>query len=72
MLGPQGENDMVSVGSIAQYEDGCVNILVEWVGFGPDKRTWEPLDRIHGSAPEFVQSELRRLCLARVVGTRPV
>lgn len=43
--------------------DGAVFVLVKWVELGLYGRTWEPLDRIHSSAPNFVRSELTTFAL---------
>lgn len=67
----QGQYFMTSIVHLAQAEGGAVLVLVQWVGFGPDERTWEPLDHTHSSAPEFVRSErIRKLRLTGAARTQ--
>lgn len=61
----QGQCDMASIVIVAASEDVAVVCLVEWVGFGPDERTCEALDRRHSSSPEVVRSEPKMLHLTR-------
>lgn len=66
----QGQSIMDGIFNLAEAGDCSAIILVQWVGLGPDGRPWEPLDRIHGSAPEFVRSKLVELRPTRAVRTR--
>ena len=42
-------------------------VLVDWVGFEVDERTWEPFTEIFEAAPEFLANELRKLRVTRAV-----
>ena len=44
-----------------QADDRSLIVLVDWVGFEVDERTWEPLKEIIETAPEFLAKELRKL-----------
>ena len=52
---------------VAEDDNGAVIVLVDWDGFDADERTWEPLRKIHSSAPDFVVKELRKLRLTRAL-----
>ena len=45
-------------------------MLVDWVGFEVDERTWEPFQEIFEAAPEFLAQELRKLRVTRVFAAR--
>ena len=56
---------MNSLVRVAADDHGDVIVLVDWDGFDAEERTWEPLRKIHSSAPDFVIKELRKLRLTR-------
>ena len=50
-----------------QADDRSLIVLVYWVGFEVDERTWEPSKEIFEAAPEFLAKELRMLRVTRAV-----
>ena len=42
-------------------------MLVDWVRFEVDERTWEPSKEIFEAAPEFLAKELRTLRVTRAI-----
>ena len=53
-----------------QADDRSLIVLVDWVGFGVDERTWEPFKQIFEAAPEFLANDLRKLRVTRAVSAR--
>ena len=53
-----------------QADDRSLIVLVDWVGFEVDERTWEPFKEIFEAAPEFLAEELRKLRVARAIAAR--
>ena len=45
-------------------------MLVDWVGFEVDERTWEPFKEVVEAAPEFLAMELRKLRVTRDIAAR--
>ena len=45
-------------------------VLVDWVGFEVDERTWEPFTEIFEATPEFLAKELRKLRVTRAIAAR--
>ena len=45
-------------------------MLVDWVGFAVDERTWEPFKEVVEAAPEFLAKELRKLRVTRAIAAR--
>ena len=45
-------------------------VLVDWVGFDVEERTWEALKDIFDAAPQFLKSELRKLRVTRAIAAR--
>ena len=43
-----------------QADDRSLIVLVDWVGFEVDERTWKPFKEIFEAAPEFLAKELRK------------
>ena len=43
---------------------------MNWIGFGKRESSWEPLATIWDGAPQFVESELRKLRVDRGVRSR--
>ena len=39
---------------VAEADDRSLIVLVDWVGFEVDERTWEPFKEIFDAAPEFL------------------
>ena len=50
-----------------QADDRSLIVLVDWVGFEVDERTWEPSKEIFEAAPEFLAKELRKLLVTRAI-----
>ena len=57
----QGQFQMAAVVRVAEADDRSRIVLVDWVGFEVDERTWEPFKEIFEAAPEFLAKELRKL-----------
>ena len=53
-----------------QADDRSLIVLVDWVGFEVDERTWEPFKEYFGAAPEFLAKELRKLRVTRATAAR--
>ena len=53
-----------------QADDRSQIVLVDWVGFEVDERTWEPFKEIFEAAPEFFAKELRKLRVTRAIAAR--
>ena len=53
-----------------QADDRSLIVLVDWVGFEVDERTWEPFKEIFEAAPEFLAKELRNLRVTRAIAAR--
>ena len=45
-------------------------VLVDWVGFEVDERTWEPFKEIFEAAPELLAKEVRKLRVTRAIAAR--
>ena len=45
-------------------------MLVDWVGFEVEERTWEPFKNIFEAAPEFLKKELRKVRVTRSIAAR--
>ena len=61
---------MAGIVRMAEAEDRTLIVLVEWVGFDVEERTWEPLKKILEAAPEFLEKEVRKLRVTRAIKTR--
>ena len=66
----QGQFQMAGVVRVAEAEDRSLIVLVDWIGFEVEERTWEPLKDIFEAAPEFLVKELRKLRVTRGVAAR--
>ena len=55
---------------MAEAEDCSLIVLVDWVGFEVEKRTWEPFKSIFEAAPEFLEEEVRTLRVTRASKAR--
>ena len=66
----QGQFQMAGVVRVAEADDRSLIVLVDWVGFDVEERTWEPLKDIFKAAPEFLVKELRKLRVTRAVAAR--
>ena len=53
-----------------EADDRSLIVLVDWVGFEVDERTWEPFKEIFEAAPEFLAKELRELRVTRAIAAR--
>ena len=65
----QGLFQMAGIFRVAEADDRSLIVLVDWVGFEVDERTWEPF-KIFDAAPEFVAKELRKLRVTRAIAAR--
>ena len=61
---------MAGIVRVAEAEDRSLIVLVEWVGFEVEERTWEPFKSIFEAAPEFLVKEVRKLRVTRAVAAR--
>ena len=61
---------MAGIVRVAEADDRSLIVLVDWVGFEVDERTWEPFEEIFEAAPEFLAKELRKLCVTRAIAAR--
>ena len=55
---------------MAEAGDRSLILLVDWVGFEVNERTWEPFKEIFEAAPEFLAKELRELRVTRAIAAR--
>ena len=55
----QGQFQMAGVVRVAQADDRSLIVLVDWVGFEVDRRTWEPFKEIFEGTPEFLNFSQR-------------
>ena len=53
-----------------QADDRSLIVLVDWVGFEVDDRTWDPFKEIFEAAPEFFAEEMRKLRATRSIAAR--
>ena len=49
----QGQFEMAGIVRVAEAEDRSLIVLVDWVGFEIEERTWEPFKNIFEVAPEI-------------------
>ena len=56
--------------SCVRRDDRSLIVLVDWVGFEVDERTWEPFKEIFEADPEFLARELRKLRVTRAIPAR--
>ena len=61
---------MAGVVRVAEADDRSLIVLVDWVGFEVDERTWEPFKEIFEASPEFLAKELRKLRVTRAMAAR--
>ncbi|CAM9991698.1 unnamed protein product, partial [Sphacelaria rigidula] len=54
----QGQFQMAGIVRVAEVEDRSLIVLVDWVGFEVEERTWEPLKNIFEASREFLKKEL--------------
>ena len=66
----QGKLQMAGVVRVVEADDRSLIVLVDWVGFEVDERTWEPSKEIFVAAPEFLAKELRKLRVTRAIAAR--
>ena len=66
----QGQFQMAGIVRVAEAEDRSSIVLVDWVGFEVEERTWEPFQNIFEAAPEFLKKELRKMRVTRAIATR--
>ena len=64
----QGQFRMAGVVRVAEAHDRSLIVLVDWIGFEVDERTWEPFKEIFEAAPEFLW--LRKLRVTRAIAAR--
>ena len=58
---------MAGIVRVAEADDRSLVVLVDWVGFEVDERTWE---EIFEAAPEFLAKEVRKLRVTRAIAAR--
>ena len=51
-------------------DDRSLIVLVDWIGFEVDERTWETFKDIFEAAPQFLAKELRKLRVTRAIVAR--
>ena len=61
---------MAGVILVAEADDRSLIVLVDWVGFEVDERTWEHFKAIFEATPEFLAKELRTLRVTRAIAAR--
>ncbi|CAM9863127.1 unnamed protein product [Sphacelaria rigidula] len=61
---------MAGIVRVAEAEDRSSIVLVDWVGFEVEERTWEPFRNIFEAAPEFHKKELRKVQVTRSIAAR--
>ena len=61
---------MAGVVPVAEADDRSLIVLVDWVGFEVDERTWEPFKDNFEAPPEFLASELWKLRVTRAIAAR--
>ena len=66
----QGLFQMAGIVRVVEADDRSLIVLVDWVGFELDERTWEPFTEIFEAAPEFLAKELRKLRVPRAIAAR--
>ena len=55
---------------MAEAEDRSLIVLVDWVGFEVDERTWEPSQERFEAAPEFLAKGWQKLRVTRAIAAR--
>ena len=55
---------------VAEADDRSLIVLVDWVGFEVNERTWEPFEEIFEAAMKFLAKELRKLRVNRAIVAR--
>ena len=55
---------------MAGAEDRSLIVLVDWVGFEVDERTWEPSQERFEAAPEFLAKGWQKLRVTRAIAAR--
>ena len=53
-----------------QAYDRSLIVLVDWVDFEVDERTWEQFKENFEATPEFLAKELRKLRVTRAIAAR--
>ena len=53
-----------------EADDRSLIVLVDWVCFEVDERTWEHFKEVSEAAPELFAKELRRLRVTRAIAAR--
>ena len=66
----QGQFEMAAIVRVAEAEDRSLIVLVDWVGFEIEERTWEPLKNIFEAAPDLFKKELRKMRVTRAIAAR--
>ena len=66
----QGQFQMAGVVRVAEADDRSLIVLVDWVGFDVDERTWEPFKEIFEPPPAFLAKELRKVRVTRAIAAR--
>ena len=58
---------MASVVRVAEADDRSLIVLVDWVGFEVDERTWGPFTEMFEAAADFLAKGLRKLRVTRAI-----
>ena len=53
-----------------QADNRSLIVLVDWVGFEVEDRTYAPFSQMFEAAPEFLAKELRKLRVTRAIAAR--
>ena len=61
---------MAGVVRVAEADDRSMIVLIHWVGFEVNERTWGPFEEIFEAAPEFLAKELRKFRATRAIAPR--
>ena len=61
---------MAGISRVAEAEDPSLIVLVDWVSFEVEERTWEPSKSIFEAAPEYLEKEVRKLRVTRAIKAR--
>ncbi|CAM9268549.1 unnamed protein product [Sphacelaria rigidula] len=61
---------MAGIVRVAEPGGRSLIVLVDWVGFEVEERTWEPFENIFEAAPEFLKKDLRKVRVTRSIAAQ--